>query len=333
MTTGHEDWLALNKEDAIEPELPICDAHHHLWDHPGDRYLLDELMADLSGGHRVLETVFVECKSEYRTDGPEEIRPVGETESVREIADEAARKGLPSVAAAIVSHADFTLGSRVAAVLEAHLAASENVRGTRQVTASHQSKDVYLAAYNAPPEQLLDSRFREGYGCLRQYALHFDAWLYYPQLPELVSLAKAFPDTVIIVNHIGGLIGIGPYQGRRDEVFREWQQAIEMLASCANVVVKLGGFGMPRSGFGWAGQATPPGSTEIAKAIAPYCEWCIEKFGVDRSMFESNFPVDKKSFSYTVLWNAYKRVTERYSAEERNALLRDTALKVYRIGG
>ncbi len=178
---------------------------------------------------------------------------------------------------------------------------------------------------------MLDTTFRQGFTCLQQYGLSFDAWLYHPQVPELVSLARAFPDVSIILDHVGGPLGIGPYAGKRDEVFQEWKQQITDLATCANVVVKLGGLAMSICGFGWHKRPAPPTSTELATAMAPYFEVCIEQFGVNRCMFESNFPVDKVSCSYTVLWNAFKRLSHGYSPAERAALFHDTAVRVYRL--
>lgn len=329
MTTEHDAWLALTKEEPIGPDLPICDPHHHLWDRPNSRYLLDDLMADLGGGHRVVSTVFVECSAMYRQGGPPELRPVGETEFVETVAKVA--PGPVAVAAGIVAHADLTLGARVAEVLEAHLAASPTrFRGIRH-SAAWDASPAIGGYMSPPPGLLLDTRFREGFACLGRYGLTFDAWLYHTQLPELADLARAFPDVTIILDHIGGPLHIGPYAGQRDAVFQAWQRGIAGLASCPNVVVKLGGLGMAIGGFGWQDRPAPPGSAELAQAMAPYYLWCIEQFGVDRCMFESNFPVDRRSYSYTVLWNAFKRITQGFSAQERAALFYDTATRMYRL--
>jgi len=339
MVNEPEAWLKMTIEEPIDPELPICDPHHHLWDRParedrpGNRYLLDELLQDSGGGHNILQTVFIECRSMYREDGPEEMRPIGETEFVQGIAAQSAsgQYGTTRVAAGIVSHANLTLGKAVAPVLEAHIAASSNrFRGIRHSSVWDASTDIrpYM---NPPKGLLLDSRFREGFGYLQKYGLSFDAWLYHPQITELADLARAFPDTTIILDHVGGLIGIGPYAGKREEVFQQWKSGITEVSTCPNVVVKLGGLGMPVCGFGWNGQTAPPTSTGLAEAMAPYYHWCIERFGVDRCMFESNFPVDKVSYSYTVMWNAFKRISEDFSASEKAALFHDTAVRVYRL--
>jgi len=334
METEREAWLKLTIEEPIDPDLPLCDPHHHLWDRPNDRYLLEALLEDTGGGHRIVQTVFVECKSMYKNSGPEEMQPVGETEFVQSIADQAAgeQHGMTAVASGIVGFTDLSLGSKVAPVLEAHIAASKNrFRGIRHISTWTANPPDIMATQNAPKGLLLDLKFREGFACLQKYGLSFDAWLYFPQLMELVDLAKAFPDIAIVANHIGGLMRVGPYAGKNDEVFRDWKHGISALAACPNVSVKLGGLGTPRCGFGWYEQAAPPSSAEMAKALAPYFNWCIEQFGVERCMFESNFPVDKISFSYTVMWNAFKRIAKDFSPQERAALFHDTAAKVYRL--
>jgi len=321
-------------EDVLEPERPICDPHHHLWDHPGRRYLLDELRADTGSGHNVVATVFVECMSMYRASGPPEMRPVGETEFVNGVAAMSASGGFGStrVAGGIVSFADLALGERVGPVLDAHLAVSPRFRGIRHAAGWEASDQVRNSHTNPPPGLLGDARFRRGFAELAPRGLTFDAWLYHPQLPELTDLAKAFPDTTIILDHFGGPLGIGPYAGRRAEVFGVWKTAIRVLADCPNVVVKLGGLVMPLNGFGFHKREQPIGSVELAEATRDWYLHTIECFGVARCMFESNFPVDKASVSYRVLWNSFKRIAAGFSAAERAALFHDTAVRVYRLG-
>ena len=333
MTTPRPDWLALTTEEAIDPDLPICDPHHHFWDRPGFRYMLDELLVDTSGGHNIAETVFVECSAMYRKDGPESMSPVGETEFVTGLAAQSAsgEYGDTKVAAGIVGYADLSLGSTIKEVLEAHIVAGGGrFRGVRNSSCWDASPDI--GGYKSPPKGLLGShQFREGYAALGELGLSFDAWLYHPQLQELVDLASAFPNVEIILDHIGGPIGIGPYAGKHDEMFQLWKQGISDLASCPNVNVKLGGTGMPLGGYGWVERPAPPSSQDIADVMAPYYTHCIEQFGVDRCMFESNFPVDNASTSYTVLWNAFKRFAADYSDSEKASLFRDTAKRAYRI--
>lgn len=337
MTAGdHNPWLARTREAAVEPEMPICDPHHHLWDYPGSRYLagefLDDIASEPDGGHRLVSTVFVECLQFYRAQGPEELRPVGETEFIDSIAGPyAARIGTTEVAAAIVGFADLTLGPAVQAVLEAHLAASERFRGIRHATAWDASDRVHNA-HTRPAEGLMrTAQFRAGLACLERLGLSFDAWLYHPQLPELVELAHAFPGLTIVLDHMAGPLGIGPYSDSRDAVFAVWRKGLSELARCENVHVKLGGRTMTMAGFGWHRREAPPGSAELAQAMGPYYRSCIELFGFERCMFESNFPVDRASCSYTILWNAFKRLSADYSPTERAALFHDTATRVYRL--
>jgi L-fuconolactonase len=332
VTADRDEWLALTAEQAIEPELPICDPHHHLWDYPGSRYLVDEFRADFGGGHRVEETVFVECRQFYHTDGPIEMRPVGETFFIDSLAGPVATPGgTIELAAGIVGFADLSAGSQVQAVLEAHLAASSRFRGVRHATAWDASDRIHNA-HTDPPQGLMgESRFRDGVRCLEQLGLRFDAWLYHQQLPELTDLARAFPGLPIVLNHMAGPLGIGPYADDRAAVFQQWESGLSELSCCPNVFVKLGGRTMSMSGFGWHKRPCPPGSAELAETLAPYFDTCIALFGAERCMFESNFPVDRAGTSYTVLWNAFKRATRKYPETQRVELFRGTARRFYGI--
>ena len=334
MSIGAKDWLAQVVEDIVEPGLPICDPHHHLWDHPDSRYLLDELLADTGSGHNVVSTVFVECASMYRAEGPEALRPVGETEFVNGIAAMSASGGYgPTRACAgIVGFADLTLGSAVAEVLDAHLLASPRFRGIRHAAGWDASDSVRNSHTNPFEHLLLDERFRKGFAELARRGLSFDGWLYHPQIPELTDLARAFPDTTIIFDHFGGPLGIGPYAGRQTDIAAQWREDVAELARCENVVAKLGGIVMPVNGFGFHKRARPPGSDEIVQATGDYHRHAIDVFGVERCMFESNFPVDKQSCSYAVLWNAFKKLVADASPAEKAALFHDTAARVYRLG-
>jgi len=329
-----ERWLAAHVEDAIEPERPIVDPHHHLWDRQ-QRYLFDELLRDINAGHNILATVYLQCGSMYRADGDPAYASVGETEFVNGVAAMAASGGYGKLraCAGIVGHADLQrLGTAVEPVLEAHLrAGGGRFRGIRN--SSVWDADQSIATVPTPPPQGLlgDARFRAGFARLAKLGLSFDAWLYHPQIGELAALARAFPDTTIIIDHVGAPLGIGAYQGRRAEVFELWRDAIRDIARCPNVSVKLGGLGMKVMGFGFEDKEQPPASEALARAWRPYLETCIEAFGVDRAMFESNFPVDKQSCSYAVLWNAFKRFAASYSEAEKHALFCGTACRVYRI--
>ena len=331
---GNPEWLAKVTEAALDPALPIIDPHHHLWVHPGSRYELEELLADTSQGHNIRATVFVECKAMYRADGPEHLKPVGETEYVNGIAAKSASGGFGEMraCAGIVGFADLRLGSAVDEVLEAHIAAAPaRFRGIRHASAFDASPEVRPSHTN-PPEGLLGhTDFREGFRRLAKYNLTFDAWLYHRQIPELTALARANPETTIIFDHFGGPIGIGPYEGKRSEIFAQWKKDVAELASCPNVVAKLGGINMAVNGYGWHKRDLPPTSDELVAATRDWYLHSIDVFGPSRCMFESNFPVDKLSCSYGVVWNAFKKIASGFTADEKKQLFHDTAARVYRI--
>jgi len=329
--TGREDWLELTRESALDPEQRICDPHHHFWNHPNSRYLAEEFLQDIGGGHRIVKTVSVECLQFYDASAATQMQAVGETVTVDRIAREAAQEDGSDIAAGIVGFADLMLGDAVRPVLEAHLVASPRFRGIRHATAWHADEKIHNAHTNPVENQLGLETFRAGLKQVAEMELSFDAWLYQTQLPELTDLAEAIPDLNIVLNHMAGPLGIGPYRERREQEYQAWKEHMTDLARCENVSVKLGGRTMALSGFGWSKRSEPPGSEELAAATAPYFEACIELFGPDRCMFESNFPVDKAGCSYTVLWNAYKRVANIYSQAERDQLFHDTAVRFYRL--
>ena len=327
------NWLAQVSEDNIEPERPICDPHHHLWDHPNSRYLLDELIADTGSGHNVVSTVFVECASMYRADGAEALRPVGETEFVNGVAAMSASGGYGAMraCAGIVSYADLTLGTAAGEVLDAHIAASPRFRGIRHA-AGWDASDAVRNSHTNPSEHLLaDPNFREGFAELDRRGLSFDAWLYHRQIPELTDLARAFPGTTIIFDHFGGPLGIGPYAGQREAIFAQWREDVAELARCENVYAKLGGLVMPINGFGFHRRERPATSDELVAATGRYHRHAIDCFGPRRCMFESNFPVDKASCSYAVLWNAFKKLVADASETEKAWLFHDAAATAYRL--
>jgi predicted TIM-barrel fold metal-dependent hydrolase len=326
------DWLARRREEILEPALPIIDPHHHLWLERGGTtpYLRRDLLADMAGGHNIRATVFVECKASYRTDGDEAMQPVGEVEFV--VAEGMPAGPAPWVGAGIVGYCDLRLGVAAERVLEAQIAAGGGrFRGIRNTSAWHPDPRAWGSSILPPPGLLLDPKFREGFAKLAPLGLSFDAWMFHTQLAELRDLADAFPDTAIILNHAGGPLGIGPYATRRAHVFAEWRADMQRLARHANVNVKLGGLGMRLFGFDVHEGDVPASSEELATAWGPYLGTCIETFGPERCMFESNFPIDKGSCSYAVLWNAFKRMTTDCSAHERASLFHGTAARVYRL--
>ena len=333
-------WLDTVTEDILEPDRPIVDPHHHFWDrsttpwYRSERYLLHELLNDTGSGHDVRATVYIECRSMWAADGPEAMRPVGETEFVNGLSAMSASGlyGDTRAAAGIVGFADLTLGAGVKPVLEAHIAAGGGrFRGIRH-SASWDASDAIRNGQSSPSQHLLlEEDFREGLAQLAPLGLTFEGWFYHPTLPDFIDLALTFPDTTFIVNHCAGPLGIGPYAGHRDAIFAEWQARMSELSECSNVNVKLGGLQMDVNGFSWHERDRPPGSEELAEATAPYYLHCIEEFGAERCMFESNFPVDNLSCSYHVLWNAFKRIAASRSEAEKAALFHDTAARVYRI--
>ena len=334
----NEEWLALTVEEALEPDLPICDPHHHFWEFRTERvahrYLLDDFLADTNSGHNIVSTVFIECAAMYKADGPEAMKPVGEVEFVNGIAAMSASGlyGATRAAAGIVGSADLRLGAAAGAVLDAlDAAGGGRFRGIRHIVTWDASDDVPNGRISPVQGLPLDATFREGFAELAPRGLSFEGWCFHPQIPDITDLARAFPDTTIILNHFGGPICIGPYADKREEVFAAWKRDITELAACPNVVAKLGGINMEVNGFGWHEMERPPTSAELMEATRPYYEHTIDVFGVDRCMFESNFPVDMVTCSYNVLWNSFKRLAADYSADEKAKLFHDTATRVYRL--
>lgn len=342
------DWLAKAlPEPVLDPELPIVDTHHHLWHRPGVpgsgdswqvpamRYLLPDYLEDCrSPGHNVVASVFLQCHAMYRADGPDEMRPVGETEFVAGIAAMSASGGYGTtkVAAGIVGYADLTKGDWVEPVLQAHIrAGGGRFRGVRHSAAWDADPIIGNSAPDMKPGLYARADFRAGLAKLSALGLSLDAWVFHPQLSDVVDLARAYPGTNIIVGHCGGPLGYGPYAGKRDEVFAAWTKSITELSKCPNVTIKLGGMMMRLAATDYMAQPRPPTSDELAALWRPYIETCISLFGADRCIFESNFPVDKMGIGWTALWNAFKRLAQGASAAEKLALFSGTARRVYRL--
>ena len=333
---GGNEWLAQTPEETLEPEIPICDPHHHFWVARPEpvhyqQYLLPELSSDVGSGHNVKSTVFIEVRCEYRTDGPDEMKPVGEVEYIQTIADAAAAgsQGPTKAAAAIIGQADLKLGDGVRPVLEAMQAASPNrFRGVRHSVGYDESPEL---ANRDIRGALGTDGYRAGAKVLASMGFVLENSLYYHQLSELADFARAVPELPIVLNHIGGLVRVGPYANRDEEVMPEWRKGVEEVSKCPNIIMKLGGVGQLRYGYYWHDRETAIGSEELAQELGPLMEHCIQQFGPDRCMFESNFPVDKISYSYNVIYNAFKRLSKGYSPTERAAMFHDTAARVYNI--
>lgn len=334
-----DQWLASTPERAIEPELPIIDTHHHLWDFPDDRYsdvrryLVPELAAD-AAGQNIRQTVFVETGAFYKNSGPVAFRPTGEVEFAQGQAAQGASGdyGDVQVSAGIVGTADLRMGDDVVPVLEALMAASpQRFRGIRQ-RAAWADTSIFPQPPEWMEERLLASpAFRAGFKYLNRYAMTFDAWVFHPQLADVADLAAAFPYTTVILNHLGTPMGIGPYSNDMERAYQEWKTGIAKVAVHENVVLKVGGIQMPMNGFAWHLRDTAPTSDELLATNERYYSYAIEQFGPGRCLFESNFPVDRQSCSYTVLWNQFKKLTKGYRPDERAAMFHDNALRVYRL--
>jgi predicted TIM-barrel fold metal-dependent hydrolase len=327
-------WLDRLHEDILEPDIPIIDAHHHLMDRPQYHYLLPEFLADVSTGHNIRATIFVQASAMYRADGPVELRTVGETEFVNGCAAMSASGlyGPARACAGIVGHVDLLLGDRAKPVLEAHIAAGNGrFRGIRHSAARDPSPEVRTTSAIPPEGLMADPAFRRGFSALGQLGLSFDAWVYHPQVHEVLDLARAFPGTTIILDHLGGPAGVGPYSERRAEVFATWKASLSELARCENVFVKMGGLAMRLSGFDFPARELPPSSEALATSFRPYVETAVELFDPGRCMFESNFPIDKGGCSYPVLWNAFKRIVACASLEDKRAMFFGAAARAYRI--
>lgn len=329
----HSAWLSQVSEDILDPGRRIVDPHHHLWrDRRGAPYLLADLHADTSSGHDIQKTVFVECRASYRDEGPEHLRPIGETEFVAEIA--VASTAVPGAAtiAGIVAHADLTRGENVEEVLEAHAEAGQGLfRGIRHSGARDPHPEALSIPGRAPEGLYSSDDFRDGMRVLGRLGLTFDTWNYHHQLAEFADLARAVPETTMILDHFGTPLGVGPYRDRREEIFEQWRTDIASVAECPNVVAKLGGLAMPDNGFGWNDRATPATSDELVEAQKRYYLHTIECFGPERCMMESNFPVDKRSISYPVMWNGLKKMTADFSEDEKDAMFFGTATRIYRL--
>jgi L-fuconolactonase len=314
-------------EAAIEPGLPIIDCHHHLWDvspFDGTRYLADELLRDVSAGHNIRATVYIEAHSRYRPDGPEPLRAVGETEFANQVAERHADRRL---CAGIVAHADLLQGAAVEPVLAAHReAAPARLRGIRDRIASRAVRGDF-----EDRKQILQPAFRDALRLLARHGLSFEAFAYHPYLGDVAQTARACPDTLFVLNHLGGPLRLGPYEGRTNEIFAAWKQGIAAVAQLPNVVIKLGGVGMETAGFGWEKRQRLPGSDELARVTRPWYLHAIDCFGPGRCLFESNFPPDRLSSSYVTLWNAHKKLSAGFSGPERAAMFHDNARRVYRL--
>jgi L-fuconolactonase len=334
LEAGSRAWFEQVREEPIEPERRIIDPHHHLWSRPGwGSYLLEDLWRDTGSGHRVEKTVFIECRAFYRERGPDHLRSVGETEAVAEIAG-ASRGGGPGQPeiAGIVAHTDLTRLDTLEEALDAHAEAGRGLfRGIRHSGARDPHPEALSIAGRGLERQYEREDFRRGVALLGKRGLSYDTWHYHFQNREFLELARAVPDTTLVLDHFGTPLGVGRFAGQRDAIFEQWRADIAEIARCPNVFAKLGGLAMPDNGFGWDKRERPASSDELVDAQRRYYHHTVECFGPERCMFESNFPVDKRSIAYGVLWNALKKLASGFSEHEKDALFYGTAQRVYRL--
>ncbi len=330
---GSPAWFAQNVEDIVDPGRAIIDPHHHLWPIGGSLpYGLDDLHGDTDDGHHIEATVFIECGAAYQSEGPTHLRCVGETAFVAENAAESARRTGHAPIAGIVATADLRLGAQLDEVLDAHAAAGGDLfKGIRHAGASDPEPEKLRIAGRAPAGLYDDPAFRAGVARLGERGLTYDTWHYHHQNADFARLAAAVPDTTMILDHFGSPLGVGRFEGKRDEIFETWKDDIAAIAANPNVVAKLGGLAMPDNGFGWHERDRPASSDELVEAQARYYLHTIECFGADRCMFESNFPVDRFSISYRSFWNAAKKIAADFSEAEQEAMFRSTAKRIYRL--
>lgn len=325
------EWLAQVAEPAVEPELPIIDPHHHLWDVESAFYHAPELVADVNAGHRVLATVFVECKAHFDNDAPAGFEPVGETRFAVAQAQAAAQlpQGHAGLVKGIVAYGDPFVPNPQG-VLEAHLEDGQGrMRGVR-VRAAWHADPAFAAPHGGADEHLIASPELDRYcAILAEMGLVLDLWVYHTQLDQAAELARRHPRLAIVLNHCGGPLGIGPYADKRAAVREAWSRSLGRVAANDNVAVKIGGLAMPRTGLSFADAAKPASCVELVERWTPYVRTCIELFGADRAMFESNFPVDKGSCNYVSVWNAFKLLSAGYPDAARRKLLAGTANRVY----
>jgi L-fuconolactonase len=327
--------LEARDEAIIDPNLPIIDAHHHLFDRPALRYMLEDYLADVGAGHNIVASTYIETQAFIRPDAPELLRPIGEIEFANGVAAMSASGvyGACRVCTAIVGYADLRLGDPVAQLLDRALElAPDRFRGVHQITIEDPSEASYRFMTQPPPRGIMKSPgFGPAFRHLASRGLSFDAAVFHHQLPEIAELADAFPDTTIVLNHMGIAMAMDMDAQGRAEVFQSWRDALHAVARRPNVVCKVGGLGMPFWGFGFETRSDPIGYVELATAWKSYVEASIEAFGADRCMMESNFPADGRSCGFVPLWNALKHIVRSYSHDERAALFHGTAARVYRI--
>lgn len=323
-------------EPVLEPDLPIVDSHIHLFDLPGNRYMVEDYLADAQGGHNVLAAVYCETQAFSRTDGPEWMRPLGEVEFANGVAAMTAtgRYGRCVVGAGIIGHANLTFGSRIGELLDRCMeAAPERYRGVRHVTLDYPDERPFqfIMTYRPPAGVLETPGFPLGLAELQKRGLTYDAAIYDPSLPRLTELVDRFPDLTVVLNHIGNFVGVDMSKEERAEQFRRLSGNLRRLAERPNVSCKVGGLGMPQVGFGFERRDDPLGYVELAEAWRPHVDLAIEAFGTHRCLIESNFPPDGRSGGFVPTLNAYKHILRGLSSDEKLDVFARNAARTYRL--
>ena len=328
---NNDAWLTQIKEEVIDPDREIVDAHHHLWPQPGMHYDIQNLLSDTNSGHNIVQTVFAECGAAYRISGPEHLKCVGETEFVAERSKKALNEVGSTKIAGIVGYADLT-NKNLDEILEAHEEAGNGLfKGIRHSGAHEPRPEGLSIPGPALPNQFARDDFKRGVARLGELEFSYDTWIFHHQIAEFRDLAEAVPNTIMILDHFGTPLGVGHYAKKREEIYEAWKEDIEAVSKCENVFVKLGGMAMPDNGYGWENDDRPPTSDEFIAVQERYYDHTIKCFGPGRCIFESNFPVDRLSLSYRTLWNAFKKIAKKYSEEEQDLMFSGVARKVYRL--
>lgn len=327
-----QDADASVHEEIVLPHLPVVDSHMHLWDRIGFDYFASEFLADVADGHDVRSSVYVECGMAYDAFSPDPMLAVDETRyAVKQAA--LGQGHTHKLAEGILGAANLLLGDEIQPVLEAHVEAAQGrFRGVR-----------FRVAFDADPE----AGYHES-GYLNENVLHrpellasarilarmgltLELWGFHPQLADVKAFARKVPEVQIVLNHVGGPLGVGRYADMRKQVFAEWSQGMRALADEANVMVKLSGLGISRLGLRQAGGQAHTTSDQLVAAWGPFVRHCVETFGPDRSIFGSNFPVDRATASYRTLLNAYKKMLLDLSDDELRAVFAENARRTYRL--
>lgn len=325
-----EDWLAQTREEIIDPGREIVDPHHHLWTHGTPQapavYELPEFARDTGSGHNVVQTVYIECRARWDLDAPAHLKSAAETAYVAALT-------APDAApiAGIIAHVDLTLPlDLLDEALDAHTASGQGrLVGIRHSGACDPEPDSLMIPGRGAPGLYANPDFRRGVARLGARGLTYDTWHYHHQNRDFLDLARAVPETVMILDHFGTPLGVGRFAGQRDEIQSAWREDMADLAQCPNLRAKLGGLNMPDNGWGWEKNETPPSSDDLLNAQGDWYHHTIDCFGPSRCMFESNFPVDRTSVDYHVLWNFFKKLAHPFDEEEKNALFAGTARATY----